>query len=56
MFLLFCRVEEIDSRLGFFQKTFHLSGNEIRTVVTRESRLITRDCDQIKVFLTIKIH
>ncbi|KAK3892633.1 hypothetical protein Pcinc_003522 [Petrolisthes cinctipes] len=45
--LLYSTVQ-IDSRLGFYQRTFKLSGNEVRTLATREPRLITAKLYDIK--------
>lgn len=42
-------VTEIDSRLGFFQQTFDLSGQELRELTCKEPRLITRNLQSIKV-------
>nr|CAG4647351.1 EOG090X0C5Y [Megafenestra aurita] len=42
-------VDNIDTRLGFFQQTFQLSGNELRLLACKEPRLITRKFDDIKI-------
>lgn len=39
---------EIDERLGFFQKEFELTGDEVRSVTVTEPRLITYDLGNIK--------
>lgn len=41
--------ERIDNRLGFVQQTFHLTGDELRAVATKESRLITSSLQGIKL-------
>lgn len=38
----------IDSRLGWFQKNFHLTGSEIRTVAVRQPRLITYNLEHVR--------
>ncbi|KAK4325427.1 hypothetical protein Pmani_004022 [Petrolisthes manimaculis] len=38
----------IDSRLGFYQRTFRLTGGEVRTLATREPRLITAKLYDVK--------
>lgn len=40
LFLTFT-VNEIDDRLGFFQKKFHLTGNEVRTMVLQDPGIVT---------------
>uniref|UniRef100_A0A8D8V1E8 Transcription termination factor 3, mitochondrial n=1 Tax=Cacopsylla melanoneura TaxID=428564 RepID=A0A8D8V1E8_9HEMI len=35
-------VEQIDERLGFFQQSFHLSGNEVRALCEQLPKLITK--------------
>lgn len=47
----FSSVDNIDTRLGFFQQTFQLSGNELRLLACKEPRLITRKFDDIKVVM-----
>ncbi|CAF0768903.1 unnamed protein product [Brachionus calyciflorus] len=34
-------VHEVDSRLGWFQKEFNLTGNELRSIVTEKPKLVT---------------
>ncbi|XP_057376565.1 transcription termination factor 3, mitochondrial-like [Daphnia carinata] len=41
--------ERIDNRLGFVQQTFNLTGDEVRAVATKESRLITCSLQGIKL-------
>ncbi|KAL1457489.1 hypothetical protein WDU94_007715 [Cyamophila willieti] len=36
------KVEEMDERLGFFQKSFHLSGDEVRELCEQLPKLITK--------------
>uniref|UniRef100_A0A8D9F1D1 Transcription termination factor 3, mitochondrial n=1 Tax=Cacopsylla melanoneura TaxID=428564 RepID=A0A8D9F1D1_9HEMI len=36
------KVEQIDERLGFFQQSFHLSGNEVRALCEQLPKLITK--------------
>ncbi|XP_046677036.1 LOW QUALITY PROTEIN: transcription termination factor 3, mitochondrial-like [Homalodisca vitripennis] len=42
---------EIDKRLGFFQRTFILSGDEVRQLVVLRPRIITYDLGRITVSL-----
>lgn len=39
----------IDEKLGFFQKKFHLTGNQVRLLAARRPQLITYPEDKIKV-------
>lgn len=39
--------QEIDNKLGFFQKTFSLSGDEVRSVAVQKPQLITFDQHRI---------
>ncbi|XP_076272945.1 mitochondrial transcription termination factor 3 [Rhynchophorus ferrugineus] len=48
-FWLSYRTQEIDDKLGFFQKTFHLSGKEVRQIAVAQPKLITFDQEKIKV-------
>lgn len=41
--------QDIDNKLGFFQNRFHLSGNEVRKLATKQPKLITCSEDLIKV-------
>ncbi|XP_044267016.1 transcription termination factor 3, mitochondrial [Tribolium madens] len=41
--------QEIDKKLGFFQKSFRLTGNEVRSLTVKKPRLITYDTNHIKV-------
>jgi hypothetical protein len=47
--------QEIDQRLGRFQKTFKLTGNEVRRLTLRRPKLITHNMAHIKVFLSLAI-
>lgn len=40
--------KRIDTRLGFFQKEFNLSGDEIRNLATKQPRLITYKLEHVK--------
>ncbi|RZC36136.1 mTERF domain-containing protein 1, mitochondrial [Asbolus verrucosus] len=41
--------QDIDKKLGFFQKNFSLTGNEVRELTTKKPRLITFDLNHIKL-------
>ncbi|KAJ3654462.1 hypothetical protein Zmor_013650 [Zophobas morio] len=41
--------QDIDKKLGFFQKSFSLTGNEVRSLTARKPRLITYDIEHIKL-------
>ncbi|KAI5737818.1 hypothetical protein M8J76_017104 [Diaphorina citri] len=41
------RVEQIDERLGFFQQSFHLTGDEVRALCAQLPKLITRKKTQL---------
>lgn len=45
---------EIDRRLGFFQNEFHLSGDEVRSVVTRFPKLVLHNMQKINVSVNFK--
>ncbi|XP_069950768.1 transcription termination factor 3, mitochondrial [Cherax quadricarinatus] len=45
--LLFSTVR-IDNRLGYFQRTFHLTGAEVRLLATKQPKLITMNLFSIK--------
>ncbi|XP_064099143.1 transcription termination factor 3, mitochondrial-like isoform X2 [Macrobrachium nipponense] len=45
--LLYSTVE-IDSKLGYFQRTFKLSNTEVRLLATKQPKLITHDLELIK--------
>ncbi|KAG8226869.1 hypothetical protein J437_LFUL006578 [Ladona fulva] len=47
-FWLMFSTQRIDRRLGHFQNTFHLSGEEIRRLATKLPRLITYSMNHIK--------
>nr|CAD7456942.1 unnamed protein product [Timema tahoe] len=42
----------IDRRLGHFQKSFSLNGDEIRTLTIKQPRLITFNMNHIKAKIT----
>jgi len=44
--------EKIDQRLGHFQKTFKLTGNEVRYLAVKRPRLITYDMAHIQVLIS----
>ncbi|GAB1603693.1 transcription termination factor 3, mitochondrial-like, partial [Argonauta hians] len=46
--LLLIPVSSIDGKLGFYQKFFKLSGDEVREIVTRQPKLITYNIKVIK--------
>jgi len=48
-FWLVFSTQRIDTRLGLFQKIFHLSGSEVRQVVNREPRIITSKMSKVQV-------
>jgi mTERF domain-containing protein len=41
--------QDIDKKLGFFQKTFSLTGNEVRSLTVKRPRLITYSIEHIKL-------
>lgn len=41
--------KRIDTRLGHFQKTFNLTGKEVRLLTTKQPRLITYSMHHIKL-------
>ncbi|XP_039280522.1 transcription termination factor 3, mitochondrial isoform X2 [Nilaparvata lugens] len=41
--------QEIDRRLGFFQKYFNLNGDEVRLLTCRRPKLILRNLDDVKI-------
>lgn len=47
-FWLMFRTQRIDARLGFYQKSFELSGPELRTVAVLQPKLITYKLEAIK--------
>lgn len=47
-FWLMLRTQRIDKRLGFFQKNFVLSGNEVRCVATKQPKLITYNLKHVR--------
>ncbi|KFB51274.1 AGAP012143-PA-like protein [Anopheles sinensis] len=47
-FWLMINTKRIDRRLGFFQKTFVLAGNEVRMVATKQPRLITYNLEHVR--------
>jgi hypothetical protein len=47
------RTEKIDQRLGHFQKTFKLTGNEVRNLAVQRPRLITYDLAHIQVLISL---
>ncbi|XP_049289265.1 transcription termination factor 3, mitochondrial [Anopheles funestus] len=47
-FWLMLSTRRIDRRLGYFQKTFHLAGNEVRTLATKQPRLITYNLEHVR--------
>uniref|UniRef100_A0A182T305 Transcription termination factor 3, mitochondrial n=1 Tax=Anopheles maculatus TaxID=74869 RepID=A0A182T305_9DIPT len=47
-FWLMLNTKRIDRRLGYFQKTFHLAGNEVRTLATKQPRLITYNLEHVR--------
>lgn len=48
-FWVMFKTQRIDQRLGFFQKTFKLDGDEIRALVTKQSKLITYNMKSINL-------
>ncbi|KAJ8924905.1 hypothetical protein NQ315_001062 [Exocentrus adspersus] len=50
-FLICFSTQKIDEQLGFFQKQFHLSGNEVRLVAVKCPKLITTSTDHVKLKL-----
>ncbi|XP_050080729.1 transcription termination factor 3, mitochondrial [Anopheles maculipalpis] len=47
-FWLMLNTKRIDRRLGYFQKTFHLAGSEVRTLATKQPRLITYNLEHVR--------
>lgn len=47
-FWLMFSTQRIDGRLGFFQKSFELSGAQIRQLVLRQPKLITYSLDSVR--------
>lgn len=47
-FWLMFTTKRIDSRLGFFQKTFKLNGDELRLVAVKQPKLITYQMEHIR--------
>uniref|UniRef100_A0A336LP71 Transcription termination factor 3, mitochondrial n=1 Tax=Culicoides sonorensis TaxID=179676 RepID=A0A336LP71_CULSO len=47
-FWLMFSTKRIDRRLGFFQKTFLLNGNEVRFLSSKQPRLITYNVDHVR--------
>lgn len=45
--LLFYSTVRIDKRLGYFQKTFGLTGNEVRYLASKQPQLITYNLHHI---------
>lgn len=41
VFVMFLRTKEIDARLGFLQRTFHLTGDEVRSVASTFPTLVS---------------
>ncbi|EFA03203.1 transcription termination factor 3, mitochondrial [Tribolium castaneum] len=41
--------QEIDKKLGFFQKNFGLTGNEVRSLTVKKPRLITYNLNHVKL-------
>ncbi|GLV45745.1 mitochondrial transcription termination factor 3 [Carabus blaptoides fortunei] len=41
--------KRIDTRLGHFQKTFGLAGNEVRLLTTKQPKLITYNMEHVKL-------
>jgi hypothetical protein len=52
-FLSIGSTEKIDQRLGHFQKTFKLTGNEVRNLAVKRPRLITYDMAHIQVLIPL---
>ncbi|XP_055537875.1 transcription termination factor 3, mitochondrial [Wyeomyia smithii] len=47
-FWLMISTKRIDRRLGFFQKTFELSGNDVRLLTAKQPRLITYNLEHVR--------
>jgi hypothetical protein len=47
------RTKKIDQRLGHFQKTFKLTGDEVRNLAVKRPRLITYDFAHIQVLISL---
>lgn len=47
-FWLMFSTARIDQRLGYFQKHFKLNGNEVRSLATKQPRLITYNLDAVR--------
>lgn len=43
-----CSTQDINEKLGFFQKQFGLTGNEVRLVAAKKPKLITYDLQKIR--------
>jgi len=52
-FLSIGSTEKIDQRLGHFQKTFKLTGNEVRNLAVKRPRLITYHMSHIQVLISL---
>jgi len=52
-FLSIGRTEKIDRRLGHFQKTFKLTGNEVRNLAVKRPRLITYRMAHVQVLISL---
>lgn len=52
-FLSIDSTEKIDQRLGHFQKTFKLTGNEVRNLAVKRPRLITYHMAHIQVLISL---
>ncbi|XP_058829278.1 transcription termination factor 3, mitochondrial [Topomyia yanbarensis] len=48
-FWLMISTRRIDKRLGFFQKTFQLAGDEVRLLTTKQPRIITYNLEHIRL-------
>ncbi|XP_072042390.1 transcription termination factor 3, mitochondrial-like [Amphiura filiformis] len=47
-YILCFPVERLDNRLGFYQKTFHLTGEELRQIITACPKLATQTLEKAK--------
>ncbi|XP_053679561.1 transcription termination factor 3, mitochondrial [Anopheles nili] len=47
-FWLLLNTKRIDGRLGYFQKTFSLQGDEVRMLATKQPRLITYNLEHVR--------
>ncbi|KRT78288.1 hypothetical protein AMK59_7401 [Oryctes borbonicus] len=48
-FWLMFSANRIDERLGYFQRTYKLTGNEVRTITCKQPRLITYSLEHVKL-------